>query len=254
MSYSLSQGYIYLDKKVIDSFTHLNSDYHSSWAFPSAATRMAAATGVTTIIDHPMMRNQNHQIDEIESVYRRKKALENTKLNTDIGLIAHLGPSSKKELESLLKNRYILGLTGYLLPPPEPSLPELTPHTLRSAIEIIHSMNTRIALGIYCEYAVGRELAIASPYRTEPLESRLEAGVNLNLKMMKDAFSGEETHSRLKIKSEEFTDNSNNEEYDSLEESPPKSEAKDSQNLSPKKENEIAKPQKSNSICYKLRL
>lgn len=49
-------GELFVLPGAVDTFTHLNLDYHSIWSISRAATRTAASSGTTTIIDYPMMR------------------------------------------------------------------------------------------------------------------------------------------------------------------------------------------------------
>lgn len=111
--------------------------------------------------------------------------------------MAHLSNLSKDELKLILEEGAI-GFSGYLMPIFEPKLKWLDQKSLENVLENLNDLKKTTTVSIYCDFGTGRELAVSSPYRTKPLESRLTKGVNIDLKLTKDAYADGDVDSELK--------------------------------------------------------
>ena len=59
---------------------------------------------------------------------------------------------------------------------------------LQSSMEMLNNLGFEGVVAVYAESCEGRELFIASPFRTKTLRQRIEEKVSLDLVMMKDSY------------------------------------------------------------------
>ena len=101
--------------EIIDSYCNLNLSFFSGWQKIKEVSDTSASSGVTTIIDYPLLRIEDHK-SEAEWLSIRKRKLKRIKLRVDVGLVALLVPDIE-EMKKCVDNGAI-GLQVYLSPPP----------------------------------------------------------------------------------------------------------------------------------------
>lgn len=166
----------------------MNSDYHETWSYTKETTRSAMKSGITTIIDYPMMNREENFENILSSIKSRKRSLEYSKLYTDIALMSHLCEEMFNKIPEILKEG-VYGFCGYLNPCMNPDMPHIkTDDFLLRFFHYLEKFDIDTAVAIFCEQADPTELKIASPYRSKPLEDRLQYGLEVDLNQIKDSY------------------------------------------------------------------
>ena len=213
-----SQGYQQSLIQIIDCYTHLNSDYHTIWSIFGTASRTASSSGVTTLIDMPMMNQNPTKSDPLDDLKRRVRILENSKIWTDVALMSHLQFFDDRTLSLLMAHECFFGFQAYLTPPYQFGLPYLSQEQFTEMLIKLHKTSKKFALAVYCEVIKDRELTAASPYRLQPLEKRLGHGIDIDLRMQKDGYADGENATNLGLTNSQISNFENDSDEDSLQE------------------------------------
>lgn len=162
------------------------------------------------------MRQDPSHRTELDWLKRRVKALEQTSLYTDVGLVSQLRNFELEELKELL-DFGVVGFCAHLMPPFQQDLRWLMRHEFEEVLRKIHKIGRKILVAVNCDEGLGRELAVASPYRVRKIEDRLLHGVDIDLSLTKDAYAGGDVDSMIKAVADvEVSDSMS--DMDSLEE------------------------------------
>lgn len=102
--------------QVIDSYCHLNSTYHDSWRKVEETLDTSASSGVTTVVDYPMMRRKKPGASEASHMIRKRNTLQRYKLRTDVALMALLPKGGLQDIKEVI-DAGVFGFQAFLTPP-----------------------------------------------------------------------------------------------------------------------------------------
>lgn len=149
----------------MDSYCHLNLSFVSGWQKIKEVSDTSASSGVTTIIDYPMLRAADQRTESYWMAIRKKK-LKSVKLKVDVGLVGLL----TRDIEDL-KNAVeegAIGFQAFLSPPQLSETSWLSPEVARPYQELqvmlvkLNDLHYRGTLVINAEQCSERELFTAS--------------------------------------------------------------------------------------------
>ena len=167
--------------------TQINFHATHKWGEISELSSLAAKGGITTVINHPLMRDNNMKNNELKIIQKELKLFESN-CKTDFGLISVLNENSLKNILELKK--IILGFKLFL------SLPEQNdidyPKSEEESIEILQNISENLKefnLFIQNCYATDKEINLSSPYKILSIEERFNENVVLQPKSV-DGFHG----------------------------------------------------------------
>jgi len=166
-------GNLYIFPGIVDSNVHLHTNFGSEWENITYSTELAAAGGVTTIIDNPIMSKPfTTGEDYIKSLQKRIKLIKaNSKV--DFGLYGLLEPRTETHIEQTL-DLGVLGLKCYLMNCFQNTIGHYPPENFQNLLIDLEMRVPGILLVVHPEIATERELYSSSPCRTFIIEKRLD--------------------------------------------------------------------------------
>jgi len=158
---------------LIDSNVHLHANYDDDWENIAYCTGLAAAGGVTTIIDNPVLTSMYNSGEQyIESLPQKIEKIQSIS-KVDFGIYGLLEPKTKNHVEQIL-NAGALGLKIYLLKSFQNGIGHVIPETVQNLIKDLEKKHPNLLLLVHPETATERELFLTSPCRTENLDTRTD--------------------------------------------------------------------------------
>ena len=122
---------------VVDTHVHVNEPGRTEWEGFEAATRAAAAGGVTTIVDMPL--NSVPATTTVEALEAKRRAAAG-QCFVDVGFWGGVVPGNAAELEPLVAAG-ALGFKAFLVPSGVAEFPAVTETDLREAMPILANLN-----------------------------------------------------------------------------------------------------------------
>jgi len=168
-------GDLFIFPGLVDSNVHLHADYDDHWENIEYSTKLAAAGGVTTIIDNPVMCAPFDSGDEyVESLSLRIQKIQE-KSKVDFGVLGILEPKTKTHIQEM-KKAGVLGLKCYLMSCFQNTIGNFEREQFEELLENLEedAKNSDLLLMIHPEMATDRELYLTSPCRTLPLRRRVD--------------------------------------------------------------------------------
>jgi len=165
-------GSLYVFPGLVDSNVHLHTDFNKEWENVSYATELAAAGGVTTIIDNPIMSKPYETADEyLESLERRISLLKSNS-KVDFGVFGVLEPKTVDIIDKIME-KGPMGLKCFLLNCMQTTTGNFSSEDFAEVLEGLEKYKD-LLLVIHPEIATEREIYLSSPCRAVSLEQRLD--------------------------------------------------------------------------------
>jgi len=130
---------------LIDPHVHINEPGRTQWEGFETATKAAAASGITLLVDMPL--NSSPVTTNVANFKLKLSAAEN-KLNVNVGFWGGVIPGNGKELEALLRSG-VLGLKAFLTHSGIDEFPNAEKDDLRNALLIIKKFDRPLL--VHCE-------------------------------------------------------------------------------------------------------
>lgn len=130
---------------LIDSHVHINEPGRTEWEGFDTATKAAAASGITTLVDMPL--NSSPVSVDLKSFKIKLEATE-ANLHVNCGFWGGLIPENIDPLEELIESG-VLGIKAFLTHSGIDEFPNVTEEDLRKALPILKKHNT--VLLVHCE-------------------------------------------------------------------------------------------------------
>ena len=169
----IDYGNLVIFPGLIDSNVYLHADFDAEWENIRNCTELAAAGGVTTIIDNPVMTKTFES--DAGYVSNLKQRIEIIKANSriDFGVFGILEPKTKNSVKQLLELG-IMGVKCYLLNCFQNAVGHVLPEDLEDLFKSLEKECPNLLVLFHPEIATERELFLTSPCRAVPLEKRLD--------------------------------------------------------------------------------
>jgi len=168
-------GDLFIFPGLVDSNVHLHADYDDYWENIEYSTKLAAAGGVTMIVDNPIMCAPYDSGEEyLENLTQRIEKIQE-KSKVDFGIFGILEPKTKDHIEGMIKAG-VLGLKCYLISCFQNTIGNFEREQFEELIESLEEEGKYrdLLLMIHPEMATDRELYLTSPCRTLPLRRRVD--------------------------------------------------------------------------------
>ena len=130
---------------LIDSHVHINEPGRTEWEGFNTATKSAAASGITTLIDMPL--NSSPVSVDLKSFQNKLDATE-ANLHVNCGFWGGLIPESIESLDELILSG-VLGVKAFLTHSGIDEFPNVTELDLRKALPILKKHNSTLL--VHCE-------------------------------------------------------------------------------------------------------
>ena len=130
---------------LIDPHVHINEPGRTQWEGFETATKAAAASGITMLVDMPL--NSSPVTTNVKNFNLKLEASKN-KLNVDVGFWGGVVPGNSNELDSLLQAG-VLGLKAFLTHSGIDEFPNAERHDLKAALQILKKYNKPLL--VHCE-------------------------------------------------------------------------------------------------------
>ena len=165
----------YIMPGIIDLNVHAHSTFDPEWRDIENLTKQAIQGGVTTIFDNPIMNHYDETLEELETLKKRKEALQGHTY-TNCGLLAYLGPHNYKKIDTLWEDREVMGFKAYLSQTFQMNLPFFkNKESLWKLFALLKKLELKnLFLSIHPEKATLRDLYLSSPLRDLPIAKRLD--------------------------------------------------------------------------------
>ena len=131
---------------LIDSHVHINEPGRTEWEGFDTATKSAAASGITTLVDMPL--NSSPVSVNFDSFQQKIDAAKSTGLHVNCGFWGGLIPNNINDLEELIESG-ILGIKAFLTHSGIDEFPNVTESDLRKALPILKKHNCTLL--VHCE-------------------------------------------------------------------------------------------------------
>jgi allantoinase len=138
---------------LVDPHVHINEPGRTAWEGFEAATRAAAAGGVTTLVDMPL--NSSPVTTTIDALQAKLASARNT-MHVDCGFHAGLVPSNADRLKPLLSSG-VLGIKAFMIHSGIDEFPATTESDFRTAMPII--AESGLPLLVHAELSKGNQPA-----------------------------------------------------------------------------------------------
>jgi len=158
---------------LVDSNVHLHANYDDDWENIAYCTNLAAAGGVTTIIDNPIMTSPYKNAEEYVKSLQEKIDKIQSISKVDFGIYGLLEPKTKNHIAEILQTG-ALGLKCYLLRNFQNGINHIAPEMVPNLIKDLDKKHPETLVVFHPETATERELFLTSPCRTEPLDKRVD--------------------------------------------------------------------------------
>ena len=166
-------GDLFIFPGLVDSNVHLHANFGSEWENIIYCTELAAAGGVTTIVDNPVMSRPFNNGDEyVRSLQQRISAIKKHS-KVDFGVFGILEPKTENSIGKL-QEIGVLGLKCYLSSCFQSSIGHFPPEDFKHVLEDLELKHPNLLIAIHPEIATEREIYLTSPCRTVPLDKRLD--------------------------------------------------------------------------------
>ena len=165
-------GNLYIFPGLVDSNVHLHSDFEEEWENVSYSTELAAAGGVTMIVDNPVMNKIYNSGEEYIASLRERIGKLKANSKVDFGIFAMLEPKTKNVIDKMLETG-VIGLKCYLLNCFQESLGHFSSEMFPQVLKDLENYSN-LFLMVHPEVATERELYISSPCRAVAIETRLD--------------------------------------------------------------------------------
>jgi len=166
---------------IIDSNVHLHTNYDSEWDNTIYSTKLAAAGGVTTIIDNSIMSKPFENAQEYLEILKEKIASLQSHSKVDFGIFGLLEPKTHEHIKEQV-DLGVMGLKCYLFSCLQNGIGNIEPEYLAPMMEYINDSFPDLLLAFHPEIGTERELYLSSPCRLSKLEDRLD--MNFEIKSL----------------------------------------------------------------------
>lgn len=166
-------GNLYIFPGIIDCNVHLHSGYTSEWDNIYYSTNLAAAGGITTVVDNPIMTRSFKSGKEYVRVLEDRVFALKSYSRVDFavfGLLEERTKSCVKEIVDL----GVIGLKCYLVNVFQSTVGHIRPDDLQKTLDFINENHPELLLAFHPEIATERELYLSSPCRFVETGKRLD--------------------------------------------------------------------------------
>jgi allantoinase len=130
---------------LIDPHVHINEPGRTDWEGFETATKAAAASGITLLVDMPL---NSSPVTTSANNFKLKLAASENKLNVDVGFWGGVIPGNENDLDELLKSG-VLGLKAFLTHSGIDDFPNAQRSDLKNALAIIKKYDRPLL--VHCE-------------------------------------------------------------------------------------------------------
>jgi len=178
---------------IIDLDAHLHLGYSISydggasfivWEGATSGTMAAAAGGVTTLVNMPLLSNPVPL--RAENVDQIVKDLKQKELFADIALTAYVSDTNLSEIKELLHHSKIWGLATSTMPPVDHRLKEISQLGLADLLSELRG--SKKGLFLQAGRCQDRHIYFKSPFRKSAPSDRLTHAIPASINLLAGAF------------------------------------------------------------------
>ena len=166
---------------IIDSNVHLHTNFDNEWDNVVASTKLAAAGGITTVIDNSIMTKPFENAQEYLEILKEKIQTLKSNSKVDFGIFGLLEPKTQENIQEMV-DLGVMGLKCYLFSCLQNGVGNIEPEYLGPLMEYLNEYFPNLLLAFHPEVATERELYLSSPCRLNKLEDRLD--MNFEIKSL----------------------------------------------------------------------
>src|SRR5688572_22667644 len=131
---------------IVDPHVHINEPGRTEWEGFDTATKAAAASGITTLVDMPL--NSSPVTTTVAALRQKISAAENAGLHVDCGFWGGIIPGNEREIVPLIEAG-VSGFKAFLIESGIDEFPRVNLDDLERAMPIIARYN--LPLLLHCE-------------------------------------------------------------------------------------------------------
>ena len=158
---------------IIDCNVHLHAGYDQEWDNVFNATRLAAAGGITTIVDNPILSKPFETGPEYIDILKEKIRILKQHSVVDFALFGLLEERTKDHLSEIIDTG-VVGLKCYLLSCFQHIIKHIDPSELEQTLDMLNNKYPNLLVAFHPEVATEREIYLSSPCRFVEVEKRLD--------------------------------------------------------------------------------
>jgi len=169
----IDYGDLFIFPGLLDINVHLHADFGYDWENIQSCTELAAAGGVTTIVDNPVMSATFETGEEYIEILQKRINKIKANSRVDFGVFGIFEPKTQDFADKIVETG-VLGLKCYLLNCFQNTIGHFDRENIREVLESLEALCPDTLLLVHPELATEREIYLTSPCRPLPLRKRLD--------------------------------------------------------------------------------